>query len=209
MASDITTTRFPAPPASTADRFCRLCIRRRVPITVGLLTLLLVLDGWVFHGGPRNVLSWADPLVAIGELLALAGLFVRSWAAGTLKKQKQLATTGPYGCVRHPLYLGSFLLIAGFACLGFHPYSLLVVAPPLVFVYWLAIQSEERHVAKLFPLDWPRYAATTPRLFPRRLALPRGADWSLAQWLRNHEYQAWLGCLLALAAIEFYFFWQR
>ena len=38
-----------------AERFTRLCVRRRVPITLGILAVLLLLDGWVFHGGPRNV----------------------------------------------------------------------------------------------------------------------------------------------------------
>src|SRR4051812_25352218 len=59
-------------PPTAAERFTRLCVRRRVPISVALLALLLGLDGWIFHGGPRNVTSWADPFVAIGEALIFA-----------------------------------------------------------------------------------------------------------------------------------------
>ena len=35
-----------------------------------------------------------------------------------------LATTGPYACIRHPLYFGSILIMFGFAALGFDPLSL-------------------------------------------------------------------------------------
>src|SRR5436305_15053854 len=151
MASQLASpTNLPAATLSPAERFTRLCVRRRVPITVGLLAALLLLDGFVFNGEPRNVTNWADPFVAVGEVLIVCGLFVRSWAAGTLKKQKQLATTGPYACIRHPLYFGSILMMAGFAALGFAPLSLLVIAPPLAWLYWHAMTSEARHIAKLF-----------------------------------------------------------
>src|SRR5215831_11475197 len=97
MASQIaTTTTATAVPQTPAQQFTRLCVRRRVPITVGLLVTLLLLDGFVFNGDPRNVTNWTDPFVVAGEVLILCGLLVRAWAAGTLKKQKQLATTGPY-----------------------------------------------------------------------------------------------------------------
>ena len=195
-------------PRTPAERFTRLCVRRRVPITVGLLVALLLLDGFVFNGDPRNVTNWSNPFVAIGEMLILFGLLVRAWAAGTLKKQKQLATTGPYACIRHPLYFGSILMMAGFATLGFAPLSVLVIAPPLAWLYWNAIKSEERHVASLFPQQWPSYAANVPRLIPRRLSLPRLTDWSLAQWLKNSEYQAWLGAAVGLTAIKLLYLWQ-
>jgi protein-S-isoprenylcysteine O-methyltransferase Ste14 len=208
MASQLATPRtIPAAPRTPAERFTRLCVRRRVPITVGLLVALLLLDGFVFNGDPRNVTDWTNPFVVVGELLILCGLLVRAWAAGTLKKQKQLATTGPYAVVRHPLYFGSILMMLGFSALGFAPLSLLVIAPPLAWIYWLAMKSEERHVASLFPLEWPSYASRVPGFIPRRLVLPRLADWSLAQWLKNSEYQAWLGAAVGLTAIKLYHLW--
>src|SRR5436190_16652790 len=206
MASQLANSRIVATaPPTMAERFVHLCVRRRVPITVGLLVVLLWLDGWVFHGRPRDVLNWTDPFSVAGVLLVLCGLLVRAWAAGTLRKQKQLATSGPYAAIRHPLYFGSFLMMAGFAALGFDPKSLAIVAPPLLWLYWQAIQSEERHVARLFPVEWPSYAATVPRLIPRRFVWPRFADWSFAQWRRNSEYQAWIGCAIGLACIKL---WQ-
>lgn len=206
MASEFaTSTSVPTiEPLSPGERISRLCVRRRVPITLALLALLLLLDGWVFHGHPRNILNWTDPIAAIGVLLIFAGLLVRSWAAGTLKKQRQLATTGPYACVRHPLYFGSCLMMAGFAALGFAPLSLAIVGPPLAYIYWQTIRSEERLISRLFPLEWPAYAARTSRLIPRRLVWPNLSEFSLAQWLKNSEYQAWLGAAAGLLAIMLY-----
>jgi protein-S-isoprenylcysteine O-methyltransferase Ste14 len=210
MASDIASSSAPATssPLSPGERFTRLCVRRRVPITIGLLVALLALDGFVFNGAPRDVLNWSDPLVVAGELLILAGLLVRAWAAGTLRKQKQLATTGPYACIRHPLYFGSILMMVGFGALGFAPLSLAVIGVPMAWLYWQAMVSEERHVGRLFPHEWPHFAAATPRLIPRRLAIPRLSDWSLAQWLSNTEYQAWIGAAVALAAIKALYLWS-
>ena len=205
MATDLTTSSaLNVEPLTLGERVNRLCVRRRVPITVALLGLLLGLDGWVFHGRPRDVLNWSDPAAASGMLLILVGLLVRSWAAGTLKKQRQLATTGPYALVRHPLYFGSCLMMVGFAALGFAAWLLAIVGPPLAWIYWQTIRSEERHVSKLFPIEWPHYAAVVPRLIPRRLVWPRFQEWSLAQWRKNSEYQAWIGAGVGLATLKLY-----
>jgi len=189
---------------SPGEQLSRLCVRRRVPITIALLALLLVVDGFVFHGKPRDVLNWTDPVAAAGVLLIVVGLLVRSWAAGTLKKQKQLATTGPYAFVRHPLYFGSTLMMIGFGALGFSPWSLAVVGPPLAYIYWQTIRSEERLISKLFPIDWPGYAASVPRIIPRRLVVPKLSEWSLALWLKNSEFQAWIGAAAGLLALKLY-----
>ena len=52
--------------------------------------------------------------VAIGLAMAVAGQVFRIYAAGFIHKNKQLASTGPYALVRHPLYLGNFLILIGF-----------------------------------------------------------------------------------------------
>src|SRR5262245_22624906 len=78
------------------ERLTRRLVRRRVAISAVLLAALVALDVLVFRRQPRDVLNLADPLVPVCEALILIGLFIRSWAAGTLRKKKELATTGPY-----------------------------------------------------------------------------------------------------------------
>jgi protein-S-isoprenylcysteine O-methyltransferase Ste14 len=143
------------------------------------------------------LLNASDPLVAPALLLILGGLLARTWAAGTLRKRQQLATTGPYAWVRNPLYVGSFLMMIGFGALMQNAVSLWIVIGPVAWLYWHAVQCEERNLGRLFPNDWPAYAAGVPRFFPRRLG----------QWLRNSEYQAWVGSMLALASIQLWHLW--
>jgi len=50
-------------------------------------------------------------LVALAIVLAGAGL--RIWALVFIRKGEELCTTGPYALVRHPLYLGDLVVIAG------------------------------------------------------------------------------------------------
>jgi protein-S-isoprenylcysteine O-methyltransferase Ste14 len=192
---------------TTAERFISVLVRRRVPISVGLFSALVLLDLVVIGSRPRDVLNMADPLAACGLLLVLAGLAVRTWAAGTLRKQRQLATSGPYAWIRHPLYFGSFLMMVGFGTLVQDPVTLWVVAGPVAWLYWQAVKSEERQIAKLFPAPWPRYAATVPQFIPYRPVRPSFADWSIAQWLRNSEHRAWVGSCLALVGIKLWQMW--
>lgn len=187
---------------SPLQRFTQRCVSRRVPLSIGLFGLLIALDVLVFHIRPRDVLNLADGLVVAGLALVAAGLAVRSWAAGTLRKQKQLATTGPYALVRHPLYFGSFLLMLGFGTLIHDPITLWIVAGPVAWLYWHAVTSEERKLATLFPLEWPAYKAKVPAILPYRPVLPRLTNWSLAQWRRNSEHRAIVGSLIALIAIK-------
>ena len=76
-----------------------------------------------------------------GGVIAFVGLLVRGWAAGHIMKNDRLATTGPYAHTRNPLYLGSFLIAAGFA-IAAHWSMLLVVIAFWVFVYGPTIERE-------------------------------------------------------------------
>ena len=50
----------------------------------------------------------------IGAGVSVLGLAIRAWAAGHIRKNAELAISGPYAFTRNPLYLGSFLLGLGF-----------------------------------------------------------------------------------------------
>jgi protein-S-isoprenylcysteine O-methyltransferase Ste14 len=209
MASQLAATSpVAAAEVSAAGRVIRLLVRRRVPISVGLFSSLVLLDLLIIHSRPRDLLQLADPRVAAAVAMVLGGLVVRSWAAGTLRKERELATTGPYAWIRNPLYFGSFLMMVGFGMLIHDPITLWIVAGPVAWLYWQAVKSEERRMAQLFPAEWPRYRSAVPRFVPWRIAPLSVADWSLAQWLRNQEFQAWLGSAVALAGIKAWQMWM-
>jgi protein-S-isoprenylcysteine O-methyltransferase Ste14 len=197
-----------APAAETPwQRAVQLAVRKRVLISVVLFTAVSLLAIFVLNEQPRNVVNWANPWVVAAELMILFGLLLRTWAAGTLRKKKRLATTGPYAWIRNPLYVGSFLMMAGFCILVQDPLSLWLVIGPVAWLYWQAIRDEERTLAAIFPDEWPRYQQCVPRFVPRRLIWPRAGEWSLARWLSNNEHQAWLGSLAGLAGIFCWRLW--
>lgn len=135
-----------------------------------------------YAGHPTAVTFWLGmPLVAIGTA-------VRMWAAGVIFKNQVLATTGPYGYVRHPLYVGNILVLAGFVLA-----SRLWWAPPLllaflVFYYPTAIEYEDRKLHRIFGEQWSDWSVEVRALLPRRQAFPSAQDvqWSFGQSLRRN-----------------------
>ncbi|MDP6959084.1 MAG: methyltransferase, partial [Planctomycetota bacterium] len=50
--------------------------------------------------------------------LLVVGLSLRIWATGHLQKNQVLTVTGPYAYVKNPLYVGTFLCLAGLCILA-------------------------------------------------------------------------------------------
>lgn len=173
--------------------------RRRIAISLAGFTCLVVANVFWSELVPYNPLAIGQLPVASGLLLVLSGLALRSWAAGTLNKSRQLTTVGPFSLVRNPLYLGSFLMMVGFCILIRNWPAVVFVCGPLAVVYYQQIRFEEQRLAYLFPGQWPDYLRSVPRIVPRRLSRQMWAGWSLAEWRRNREYKALLatGCGLA------------
>lgn len=175
------TSGFPKPYADRAAR-------ARVPAS--FLTAAACL--WLAQPG------WSS--LAAGLPLMLAGLALRTWAAGHLAKNERLATGGPYAYVRNPLYLGSALLAAGAAVAARRPLVALLLGALFVFVYLPVIELEEQHLRKLFP-GYEEYARRTPRLLPRLAGRPNEERFSWKLYWRNREHHALAGWLAAMALL--------
>ena len=153
------------------------------------------------------VLVFAHPratLLGVGGALVVVGLAVRAWAAGHLRRERPLTTSGPYAYVRHPLYLGSAFLLAGFAVASGRAWLAAVVALYFVLFFVPVLRREERERRALAPELYAPYAAAVPALFPYRGAYksPGGAARFEWQTFRaNREWRAALGCLLLLALL--------
>lgn len=138
-------------------------------------------------------------LLAVGAPVAVLGLLLRGWAAGTIEKERELATGGPYAHTRNPLYLGSFLLGLGLTTAGGH------WAWPALFLAFYAVAygrtmaAEARLLEERFGERYRSWAAAVPALLPRVTpwreagADPDGFTW--ARYRRNREWEAALGAL--------------
>jgi len=134
----------------------------------------------------------------VGIPLCAAGLALRAWAAGHLRKNESLTTSGPYAWVRNPLYLGTLLMAAGCTVAAARPELVLLVVGVFFLVYQPVMEQEEQHLRKLFP-DFEAYASRVPQLIPRR---PRGEHpgrFSWTQYRHNREQKALYGLLMVLA----------
>ena len=105
---------------SIAARFKRVTLKT-VPIYLALILLLIF---------ARPTLGW----LLVGLVFVLIGEALRIWAAGHLKKTKEVTTTGPYAYVKNPLYLGTLLILIGFCLMARNPY-LLLIGLTFFFVY--------------------------------------------------------------------------
>lgn len=131
-----------------------------------------------------------------GLPLSIAGLGLRAWAAGHLRKNERLTMSGPYAYVRNPLYDGSLLAAVGCTVASGRVELALLTVAVFLFVYLPVMQQEEQHLAKLFP-EFAAYARRVPQLVPRLGAGLRGAGFDWAVYRKNKEQKA----LYGLAAV--------
>ena len=138
---------------------------------------LTVWFAWVAQ--PIAWLFWA------GAALFAIGTVVRLWASGVIAKNKQLATSGPYLYVRHPLYVGNILILFGFAAASGVYWTAAVTVAFLLFYYPPAIEYEERKLSKIFGADWDDQVRGTKALLPPFSNRPSdgGDTWSFKKSL--------------------------
>ena len=151
------------------------------------------------------VLYFAQPAtrsIAFGLPVALLGAVFRALAAGVIKKDSTLATTGIYSLTRNPLYLGSSLLASGFAIMSWNEIAASLLLVPFVLIYPTVILREESHLEKLFPSEFRVYKAQVPRIVPR-LTSRFQPSFSFNQYLSNREYNTALGLIGGLGVLIF------
>jgi protein-S-isoprenylcysteine O-methyltransferase Ste14 len=143
-------------------------------------------------------------------VLVVPGLWLRGYAAGYVRKNTELTTTGPYAHTRNPLYLGSMLIAFGFAAASGSWVIFVALAVLFAAIYIPTIQSEEEYLRGQFA-GFDAYARAVPRLLPRVTAADGGGEagsFSGALYRHHREYNSAMGAgaiYLALA-IKLLFF---
>lgn len=113
------------------------------------------------HFGPFHIASF----VLIG-----GGFWLLSTAWPVLyraQREGRVARDGPYARIRHPQYVGFFLIMTGFL-LQWPTLLTLAMYPVLACVYARLSIAEERDSVKRFGEAYGRYMAEVPRFVPRR-----------------------------------------
>jgi protein-S-isoprenylcysteine O-methyltransferase Ste14 len=112
-----------------------------------------------------SALYLASLLLIIGGTgFAICGVLVLGRSISLLPEARRLVTRGPYALVRHPLYLGEIVALAGVALQYLSAWALLLLG--LVWAFQLQrIKYEELVLFQIFP-EYEDYMARTARLVP-------------------------------------------
>ena len=181
--------------AQTAWSWSRMARRIRVPL--GFLFAVFYL--W------RARPDWLA--LVVGGAVAAAGVFLRAMASGQVKKNEQLAMTGPYAYCRNPLYLGSIIIAVGFAIASHDVWVAAGLVILFALIYVPVIRSEEAFLRQHFA-EYEDYARRVPRLMPRTLwfsGLTSGFSYQL--YRQHREYTAFIGAAAMLAALVVKMLW--
>jgi protein-S-isoprenylcysteine O-methyltransferase Ste14 len=180
-------------------------IARRIRVPLGFIFAALFL--WLARP------SWLS--LAWSLWVVVPGIWLRGYASGYVKKNAELAVSGPYAYTRNPLYLGSMLIAFGFAGAARSVWIFLALAVLFAAIYAPTIRSEEEFLRGAFP-EFEEYMRRVPRLFPRLTPAELGRDtsgqsggggFSRDLYLKHREYNALLGAvgIYAALALRLYF----
>lgn len=162
-------------------------------VRVGLLGLILT----VLFAKPTSTALLA------GLAITAAGLSLRLWACGHLKKEKELTTSGPYRYTRNPLYLGNVIIGIG-VVVGSHSWWVILIFALYFLVFYPVIILEEKgRMQKFFPVQYREYSKKVPLFFPTfRPSWPKSPHkFSIPLCKKNKETRALLGALIYWAIL--------
>jgi len=147
-------------------------MKKRVKTDSTILHFVIILTGllYVFPQLYANTLFFDNIFDFIGLFIVLTGTFLRmsgrAYKKSRSRKGDGLVVSGPYTIVRNPMYLGSFLMGAGFVLIVWPWWTL----PIFVVLFYLRFQRqivlEEEHLEKMFGESYKNYCRNVPRIFP-------------------------------------------
>ena len=183
---------------------------RALPPVLALLLLMLHLEGYRYLLDSKR----ADDVWQLGCLLvALLGLCVRAHVVGHSPKDTsgrnareqraaRLNTTGLYSVVRHPLYVGNFLVYLGTIAFTHDVWPAVVCLLGFWLYYERIMAAEEAFLQGRFGARFTSWASNTPAFLPapRRWRAP-DLPFSLRNVLRR-EYNNVFSVLLAMFLLD-------
>jgi len=151
-------------------------------------------------------------LLIPGLAVATLGVLVRIWGCGHLRKNKFLATGGPYAFVRHPLYVGTFFIVVGLGLMGGSDWVMgLLAVAILVYVFFYAPRKERKESDRLerrFGEEFVKYRKAVKSYFPRLTPYPeRQGHFAWEGVMINREYLITIAVAFGAAVILAKYFW--
>jgi protein-S-isoprenylcysteine O-methyltransferase Ste14 len=164
--------------------------------------LAAVVAGIMFYLAKDKKLepAWFVP----GALVALLGEGLRLWAAGHLRKNKQLTSTGPYSYVKNPLYIGTLLITIGYSAMAMNIW-IMIGGFVWFFIYYAPYKKKQENekLVGSFGDAWTVYDKAVPDYLPRLTPYSgRGTNrWRYDVVKENSEHETAIGVFIGFAVM--------
>jgi protein-S-isoprenylcysteine O-methyltransferase Ste14 len=178
-------------------------------IAISMLEFNYVLDDRRMHEVWATTCLFVS-LIGLMLRMLVVGYVPPGTSGGNTKRQLavELNIVGMYSLVRHPLYLGNFLIWLGVSLLP-GSFWLFATYVALFCLYYERIAlAEESFLRASFGDSFSRWAAKTPAFIPSRVRwTPPNRDFCLAFTLRR-EYPTVLGIAVAFPLLDLIGHWR-
>jgi len=185
--------------------------RSYIPVLMfPLLVLTLLVERGYIPASFQVAQSFYIPFCLV---ISFVGLAIRAGVIGyvpvgtsgrntTEQRARYLNTTGMYGMVRHPLYLGNFLIYLGIV-MSVPVWWFILLFALLFFIYYERIMyAEEAYLFGLYGKDYESWAAKTPAFLPRLSGWEKPTlPFSIKNVLKR-EYPGFFATIVSFTAIE-------
>jgi methanethiol S-methyltransferase len=140
-----------------------------IPLLLYILSPLMRISYYAKHDGGwlNNPLIFGWNGAVIGAWLTLIGMIIVIDGWHQIHRARGLVTTGIYKFIRHPQYLGFFLVITGWL-LHWETTLTLAMYPILVLMYYLLARKEDTELKREFGDENEIYCQKTPMFLPIR-----------------------------------------
>jgi protein-S-isoprenylcysteine O-methyltransferase Ste14 len=190
---------------------CWLFKRRGFLPLVLFIVLLYGLQGYRYLNGNHRSQAISE-LACFG--LGLFGLLIRAYTVGHVGRASSgnrralqaetLNTTGMYSVVRHPLYLGSYLMWISAALLTRNVWVVVVITLAFWLYYERIMFAEESFLRNSFGQAYDDWARRTPAFIPAILQWQAPREKLNTRQVLRRERSSFLGLVTTYALFDAY-----
>lgn len=191
--------------------------RGQIPVVLFLMAIPVVYFTDYKCVNENPMLDWG--LLITCALISFSGQVIRSIAIGTANKHtsgrntkegqvaEALNTKGIYSTVRHPLYLGNYLMWIGIVAYTYNVYFVIIVSL-LFWIYYERIMfAEERFLERKFGDDYVNWSLKVPAFIPSfKNKVKSEIPFSFKTTLRR-EYSGITATILGFVFVDFLRVW--
>ncbi len=184
--------------------------RGHIPVFLFILAIPVIYITDISHFSGLTVLIFQ--IVAIS--LSITGFVIRaltigSTPAGTSGRNtregqvaEELNTTGIYSIIRHPLYLGNYLMWIGIVIFTYNIYFIVIIS----LAYWLYYErimfAEERFLEKKFGQAYLDWSMKAPAFFPAFTKYHKSKTSLSVKSILRREYSGVLATVFSFCFVD-------